>query len=207
MNNYKLAKIGMVLTLTICMAVLTSCAVFLFDESVDSVEKTSKVLVDFNGCYENKAQYYSKNSAGVSTSSIFDETSVSSKGSAEYIRISVVQGQNLKIDGFKSGCKMYEKIYVMGKNFHFEDGEIILTDLSDYAGDPGNQGIGIGGNKIKWIINENNDLVVINKGGGVGLAFIVPVVAAGKAMSVYNRVDNANPVSKYDADCSGSIEQ
>lgn len=176
----------LIIHLTIIWSILfslTSCITY--DSAIDKQLENRRTTTALNGEFENKPIYQTRSSGFIGTSDFGFAIGVYKE--ADLIRLTFVEDAGLTVTLERYNGIVFEKAYLFVDGLKTDkEGALCFPDRQS-AGSHDSPGIGYSKHKFCIFINEENNLVLVQSGGGGGLAGVIPFAVVGNLMSIFPR--------------------
>ena len=170
----------MLLWVTRCMAV---------DSRVDKEEVKLVDSVDaFCGVYRNKPICLSERAGFVGVSD-FATVVVAHYAKADTFRIRGLKAEGLAVKLMRDGNIIYEEALLFDEGLVLTEEGILELPKETESGSHDSPVMGVASRQLTIFLNSDNNLVLVNSGGGAGLVGILPLALYGKLMSIFPRTE------------------
>ena len=172
--------IAMLLWITGCVAV---------DSRVGKEEVRRVDSVDaFCGVYGNTPTYLSERAGFVGVSD-FASVVGAHYTKADSFRIRAIESKGLAVELMRDGRISYEKMLLFDDGLVLTEQGILKLPKETESGSHDSPVIGVASRQLTIFLNGDDNLVLVNSGGGAGFVGIFPIALYGKLMSIFPRVE------------------
>ncbi len=139
-----------------------------------------------HGIFINSASYRSRGEL-VGAATLAEALHIAGR-EAEYAEVSFEPGNSLTVRFFKEGKATLEKTYKAGHALELRPDGSALVNLDTECGGRDSPGFGCGWGTVALFLDQDDNLNVVQSGGGAGVIGVIPVALYAKHLSVFRRV-------------------
>lgn len=174
------------IALAAMLALSVGCVSIVSDDGAKDYGPAKVELKTFAGTYNNQAFYATPpNAIGLMGEDTLGGILRGTKFGGD-VRIQVTNSRDIIITSSEPDSHVGMIRYKEGVDFHFEN-HTLRFPLERAFGSDDSPVIGFASKEMKWLIDEKGRLVVITRACGAGLVTIIPMIAVGHTVAVFER--------------------